>query len=134
MTSAPNGKGKEKWNNLISQKSPPPWSKAQKAFGPALKSSSNPHFRSKYADLSACVEAVIDALNNNGIALTQQVHECDNGVDCAKPCLFADPARPCHAVAFMCPPPNQDAQGYGSALSLCPPVQPDGRLRYCAGR
>jgi len=34
--------------------------KAQKSFGPALKSSTNPHFRSKYADLSACVEAVID--------------------------------------------------------------------------
>ena len=30
--------------------------KAQLAFGPALKSSTNPHFRSKYADLSACVE------------------------------------------------------------------------------
>ena len=54
--------------------------KAQKAFGPALKSSSNPHFRSKYADLAACVEAVVDALNDNGIALTQQVYECDNGV------------------------------------------------------
>ena len=51
--------------------------KAQKAFGPALKSSSNPHFRSKYADLAACVEAVVDALNDNGIALTQQVYECE---------------------------------------------------------
>jgi hypothetical protein len=25
--------------------------KAQKAFGPALKTSTNPHFRSKYVDL-----------------------------------------------------------------------------------
>ena len=33
--------------------------KAQKAFGPALKSATNPHFRSRYADLSACVEAEI---------------------------------------------------------------------------
>ena len=31
--------------------------KAQKEFGPALKSSSNPHFKSRYADLAACVEA-----------------------------------------------------------------------------
>ena len=53
---------------------------AQKAFGPALKSSTNPHFRSRYADLSACVEAVIDALNANGIMLTQQLHPCENGV------------------------------------------------------
>ena len=36
--------------------------KAQKAFGPALKTSTNPHFKSRYADLSACVEAVVDAL------------------------------------------------------------------------
>ena len=27
--------------------------KAQKAFGPALKTSTNPHFKSKYADLAA---------------------------------------------------------------------------------
>jgi hypothetical protein len=40
--------------------------KAQREFGPALKSSTNPHFKSKYADLAACVEAVIDGLNNNG--------------------------------------------------------------------
>jgi hypothetical protein len=43
--------------------------KAQKAFGPALKTSTNPHFRSKYADLSNCIEAVIEALNDNGIGL-----------------------------------------------------------------
>jgi len=54
--------------------------KAQKEFGPALKSSTNPAFRSRYADLSACVEAVIDALNNNDIFMMQPTHECDNGV------------------------------------------------------
>ena len=43
--------------------------KAQQAFGPALKTSTNPHFKSRYADLSACVEAVIDALN----AMTKSV-------------------------------------------------------------
>ena len=46
--------------------------KAQKAFGPALKTSTNPHFRSRYADLSACVEAVVDSLNTNGIYLLQK--------------------------------------------------------------
>ena len=54
--------------------------KAQKAFGPALKTSTNPHFRSRYADLSACVEAVIDSLNNNGIALIQRNYEDNTGV------------------------------------------------------
>ena len=54
--------------------------KAQREFGPALKTSTNPHFRSRYADLSACVEAVMDGLNNNGIALVQQLHEAEHGV------------------------------------------------------
>jgi hypothetical protein len=51
--------------------------KAQKGFGPALKSSQNPHFKSRYADLSACVEAVVEALNDNGIALTQHTHHAE---------------------------------------------------------
>lgn len=54
--------------------------KAQKEFGPALKTSTNPHFKSRYADLAACIEAVLDALNNHGIALMQQSHECADGV------------------------------------------------------
>jgi len=54
--------------------------KAQRAFGPALKTSTNPHFRSNYADLSACVEAVIDALNDNGIALVQKSYDCVDGI------------------------------------------------------
>jgi hypothetical protein len=49
--------------------------KAQREFGPALKTSTNPHFKTKYADLAACIEAVIDALNNNGIALVQKLYE-----------------------------------------------------------
>ena len=54
--------------------------KAQKAFGPALKTKNNPHLRSKYADLQACTEAVTDALNSNGIFLMQPTHSCDDGV------------------------------------------------------
>jgi len=49
--------------------------KAQKAFGPALKSSTNPPFKSRYADLTACVEAVIQVLNDNGIALIQKCYD-----------------------------------------------------------
>jgi hypothetical protein len=40
---------------------------AQAEFGPARKTSDNPHFRSKYADLQACIEAVAPALNRHGI-------------------------------------------------------------------
>jgi hypothetical protein len=54
--------------------------KAQKEFGPALKTSTNPHFRTKYADLSACIEAVVDGLNNNGIFLMQLTDEHPDGI------------------------------------------------------
>jgi hypothetical protein len=54
--------------------------KAQKEFAPAIKTATNPHFRSKYVNLEGCIEAVIDALHNNGIGLIQKTHDCDDGV------------------------------------------------------
>ena len=36
---------------------------AQKAFGPALKKTTNPHFKTQYVNLAGCIEAVIDAMN-----------------------------------------------------------------------
>ena len=90
--------------------------KAQKAFGPALKTSSNPHFRSKYADLSACVEAVVDSLNDNGIALTQQVHECETGV-IVETVFIHESGQVMSCGRLHVPATKQDAQGYGSALT-----------------
>ena len=90
--------------------------KAQKAFGPALKSSTNPHFRTKYADLSACVEAVIDALNDNGIALVQQTHDCDNGV-IVETIFVHESGEMLSNGRLHVPAAKQDPQGYGSALT-----------------
>ena len=90
--------------------------KAQKAFGPALKSSTNPHFRSKYADLSACVEAVIDGLNENGIALIQIPHECESGVT-VETLFIHESGETLSAGRLHVPASKQDAQGYGSALT-----------------
>lgn len=90
--------------------------KAQKAFGPALKTSTNPHFRSKYADLSACVEAVIDALNDNGIGLIQTLHECDNGV-IVETVFVHESGESLSCGKLHVPATKQDAQGFGSALT-----------------
>jgi hypothetical protein len=90
--------------------------KAQQAFGPALKTNTNPHFRSKYADLSACVEAVIDALNANGIALVQQTHECENGV-IVETLFVHESGETFSGGKLHVPAPKHDPQGYGSALS-----------------
>jgi hypothetical protein len=90
--------------------------KAQKGFGPALKSSQNPHFKSRYADLSACVEAVVEALNNNGIALTQHTHHAEHGV-CVETILIHESGEELSFGKLFVPCTKNDAQGYGSAIT-----------------
>jgi hypothetical protein len=90
--------------------------KAQRDFAPALKTSTNPHFRSRYADLAACVEAVIDSLNANGIAMIQRTHDSDNGV--AVETLFVHESGETITGGILhVPAAKHDPQGYGSALT-----------------
>jgi len=90
--------------------------KAQTAFGPALKTHTNPAFRSKYADLSACIEAVIDALHANGIGLMQLTHPCDDGVVVETKFLH-ESGESLSGGTLHVPASKKDPQGYGSALS-----------------
>ena len=90
--------------------------KAQKEFAPALKTSTNPHFRSKYVSLDGCIEAVLDALNNNGIALIQQTHDCESGVK-IETILIHESGETLTGGILHVPSTKQDAQGYGSALT-----------------
>jgi len=90
--------------------------KAQKAFGPALKSSTNPHFKSRYADLSACVEAVIQGLNDNGIALIQKCYDCNDGV-MVETMFVHESGEMLECGILHVPASKQDPQGYGSALT-----------------
>lgn len=90
--------------------------KAQKEFGPALKTHTNPAFRSRYADLSACVEAVIDALNNNDIFLMQPTHECTDGV-VVETVFIHSSGEQLSSGKLHVPATKHDAQGYGSALT-----------------
>ena len=90
--------------------------KAQKAFGPALKTSTNPAFRSKYAKLENCIEAVIDALNDNGIMLMQPTHLCEDGVIVETMFLHESGEQLSNGKLHV-PASKHDAQGYGSALT-----------------
>lgn len=90
--------------------------KAQKAFAPALKTATNPHFKSKYVGLDGCVEAVIDALNSNGIYLMQKSHDCDNGVK-IETILLHESGEEYSGGILHVPASKNDAQGYGSALT-----------------
>jgi hypothetical protein len=90
--------------------------RAQKAFGPALKSATNPHFKTKYADLSACVEAVIDSLNANGIALVQRTSEDLTGVTVTT-VFVHESGEMLDSGPLHVPAAKNDPQGYGSALT-----------------
>lgn len=90
--------------------------KAQKGFAPALKTSTNPHFKSKYADLAACVEAVIDSLNANGIGLVQKNHESETGV-IVETIFVHESGEQMDGGRLYVPASKHDPQGYGSALS-----------------
>jgi hypothetical protein len=90
--------------------------KAQKEFAPALKTSTNPHFKSKYVDLAGCVEAVIDALNNHGIMLMQKNHPYDGGVS-VETIFLHESGESISGGILTVPASKQDPQGYGSALT-----------------
>lgn len=89
---------------------------AQKEFAPALKNSTNPHFRSQYVDLAGCIEAVIDALNNHGIALVQKTHECENGVK-VETIFLHESGESMSGGTFHLKPAKTDPHGYMGALT-----------------
>jgi hypothetical protein len=90
--------------------------KAQKEFGPALKTATNPHFRSKYANLSSCVEAVIDALNNNGIFLLQKNYDSPNGI-MVETVFVHESGEMLECGCLFFPAQKNDPQGFMSALT-----------------
>ena len=90
--------------------------KAQKEFGALLKDSNNPFFKSKYADLHACVSTVLTALNNNGIGLIQNCHESANGV-IVETTFIHESGETINCGRLHVPAIKQDPQQYGSALT-----------------
>ncbi len=92
--------------------------KAKMAFSPALKDRTNPHFKSKYADLGACLDAVDDALLANGIAVYQETFLDDSGVT-VETVLLHESGESIRCGKLHVPAAKQDPQGYGSALTYC---------------
>jgi hypothetical protein len=89
--------------------------KAQAEIKAALKDSTNPHFRSKYADLSSVVDAVKAPLLKQGIAFLQGVHDAVDGV--AVETMLLHNSGEWISSTMRLPAVKQDAQGYGSAIT-----------------
>lgn len=92
--------------------------KAKRAFGPALKDKNNPAYKSKYADLGACLEAVEGPLLDNGIFLYQETFEDSTGVT-VETVFLHECGEEKRGGKLHVPASKQDPQGYGSALTYC---------------
>lgn len=89
--------------------------KAQSEMTAALKSSENPHFRSRYADLSAVFDACKEALNKNGFAIVQRVENDANGA-CVETMLLHSSGEYVSSRCWL-PVAQKTAQAYGSAIT-----------------
>jgi hypothetical protein len=95
--------------------------KAQKAYSPVIKNSTNDFFSkgnkiSRYADLAACVDAVLDALNANGIALVQKSYDCADGV-MVETVFIHESGEMLECGILHFPASKADPQGHMSALT-----------------
>lgn len=90
--------------------------KAQAAIQPAIKTSENPHFRSKYADLSSIWEACRAPLTSNGLSVMQMpVDGGDGRVALTTILLHISGEYISSTVSTKLQ--KDDAQGVGSALT-----------------
>jgi hypothetical protein len=90
--------------------------KAQSEISAAVKDSTNPHFKSKYADLSSVVSAIKPALSKHGLGFVQVFREATGGVTIETIIIHESGEQfPCGPL--FVPASKQDAQGYGSAIT-----------------
>lgn len=90
--------------------------KAQANIHGAVKDSTNPHFKSKYADLSSVMQAVKAPLLDQGIAIVQAV-EPSEASEVRLSTMLLHTSGEYIADTITVPVNKQDAQGYGSALT-----------------
>lgn len=90
--------------------------KAQAAIDDAAKDSTNPHFKSKYADLAAVRTAIRGPLSENGIAYTQLVSTSEDGVDITTLLIHGESGELIGDTLTM-PLAQRTPQAIGSAIS-----------------
>ena len=88
---------------------------AQSEMGRAQKESTNPQFRSKYADLGNVMDACQPALNKHGIAILQPVGRDEHGPYVDTVLLHTSGERlECRVPLIL---GKNDMQGFGSAVT-----------------
>lgn len=90
--------------------------KAQGEIKAALKDSSNPFFKSKYADLSSVWEACRSALSKNGLSVTQLPFSVEGSFVGIETTLLHSSGQ-FISSSLTVPVTKYDAQGIGSAIT-----------------
>lgn len=91
-------------------------SKAQGEMKPAVKDATNPHFRSKYADLAANVEAARGALAKHGLSVVQEPTTTERGIAVATRLMHSS-GQWIQFDPLTVPLSKADAHGVGSATT-----------------
>lgn len=91
--------------------------KAQAAIKPALKDSTNPHFRSKYADLASVWDAARPVLTGNGLSVTQTFANGTGGETVTVVTTLLHTSGQWISSALTLKPAKADPQGIGSAIT-----------------
>lgn len=90
--------------------------KAQAAMTGAKKDSSNPFFKSKYADLSSVDAAIGPALEKHGLAYIQRSHNLDNAAG-IETIIIHESGESLSCGIVSVPVAKHDAQAFGSAMT-----------------
>lgn len=90
--------------------------KAQSEMSNPKKGSTNPFFKSKYADLNSIREAVIPVLNANGISVLQPTYTVDNK-NFVKTILLHESGEFLESFTEIIFAKQNDAQAQGSGIS-----------------
>lgn len=94
----------------------PDFIKAKSQFSSAVKNSKNPFYKTKYADLGECVNAVSQALEDNNFTLMQEVHCCDNGI-ALETLLIHSSGEIIRSGVLRMPCGKEEPQSYGATLT-----------------
>lgn len=81
----------------------------------AKKNAANPHFKSKYADLGAVIDA-LEPIIEHGLWYRQQTHDHDEGAMIETFYIHTSGEEKSAGTLFM-PATKKDAQAFGSALT-----------------
>ena len=89
--------------------------KMQGALDNATKSSDNPYFKSKYADLATCLQTAKKPMADNGLSISQHCTFDGQFVQCVT--ILGHSSGQMMISTLMIPVTKEDAQGIGSSIT-----------------